>query len=59
VRTRKALAAIEGEPVYRDRYASFVQSMVYGEKAKISIRRFSPSGSWPLCSAAVRIHHET
>ncbi len=30
--TRKALAAIESEPVYRDRYASFVQTMVYGEK---------------------------
>ncbi len=30
--TRKALAVIENEPVYRDRYGSFVQAMVYGEK---------------------------
>jgi len=29
--TRKALSAIKNDPIYRERYASFIRNMVYGE----------------------------
>jgi hypothetical protein len=32
--TRKALAALSVDPAYRERYASFMRNMVYGEQPK-------------------------
>jgi len=34
--TRKAIAAIETEPFYRGNYASFIESMVYGERPEFA-----------------------
>jgi hypothetical protein len=35
--TRKALAAIASDPVYRQRYANFVRDMVYGDKPSFDL----------------------
>jgi hypothetical protein len=31
--TRKALAALQADPIHRERYANFMADMVYGERA--------------------------